>query len=216
MRRWLAGMLQRATAERILSLVYGPVYRLTLRRMGRGARISAFITSIGLDCVSLGAGSRISRGARILVQRRWRDQTFEPQLTIGDNVAIGLNSTISCMRRVEIGDHCTLSDQVYIADSQHEFRDIERGIRDQPLIVGQVVIGRRVWIGNGAVIAGDLTIGDNAVIGANTVIKRSVEPYTVVVGAPARVISRYSFKTRKWEPAATAGAPAPRAAERVR
>lgn len=215
MRRQLAAILQRASAERLLGLVYAPLYRLTLRRMGRGAYLSPFNTAVGLDCVRLGDRSVINRGARLLVQRRWRDQSFEPELNIGADVAIGLNCTLSCMNRIEIGDDSTISDRVYIADTEHEFRDVRLGIRDQPLIVGKVRIGQRVWVGTGAVIAGAVTIGDNAVVGANSVVRSDVEPYTVVAGAPARPVSRYSHARKRWEsvprPAAAA---APRQAVR--
>jgi len=50
----------------------------------------------------------------------------------------------------------------------------------------QVTIGHDVWIGHGAVILPGVTIGTGAVVGAGAVVSKSVDPYTVVAGVPAR------------------------------
>ena len=57
---------------------------------------------------------------------------------------------------------------------------------------GDTVIGNDVWIGQNAVILPGVHVGDGAIIGANSVVGSNVEPYTVVVGNPAK-ISRYRF-----------------------
>lgn len=50
------------------------------------------------------------------------------------------------------------------------------------------VIGDRVDIGCGVCILGDVEIGHDSVIGANSVVRKDVPPYSVAVGAPARVV----------------------------
>ena len=57
---------------------------------------------------------------------------------------------------------------------------------------GDTVIGNDVWIGQNAVILPGVHVGDGAIIGANSVVGSNVEPYTVVVGNPAKTI-RYRF-----------------------
>jgi carbonic anhydrase/acetyltransferase-like protein (isoleucine patch superfamily) len=57
---------------------------------------------------------------------------------------------------------------------------------------GPVVIGSDVWIGYEALIMSGLTIGHGAVVGARAVVTRSVEPYEIVGGNPAKHI-RYRF-----------------------
>lgn len=50
-------------------------------------------------------------------------------------------------------------------------------------------IGNNVYIGPGAVIFGDIKIADGCYIGANAVVTKSfLEPNSVIVGAPAKVI----------------------------
>jgi virginiamycin A acetyltransferase len=53
---------------------------------------------------------------------------------------------------------------------------------------GDTVIGNDVWIGYGATLMPGVQIGDGAIIASQSVVTKSVEPYTVVGGNPARTI----------------------------
>ena len=55
---------------------------------------------------------------------------------------------------------------------------------------GVPALGDRVWVGPGAVIAGAVTVGDDASVGANSLLVRDVPPRGVVLGVPARLVSR--------------------------
>ncbi|WP_290743504.1 CatB-related O-acetyltransferase [Fibrobacter sp. UBA4309] len=57
---------------------------------------------------------------------------------------------------------------------------------------GDTVIGNDVWIGQNATILSGVHIGDGAIIGANSVVASDVEPYSIVVGNPVKLI-RYRF-----------------------
>lgn len=58
----------------------------------------------------------------------------------------------------------------------------------QPKTKGNVTIGNDVWIGYGATIMSGVTICDGAVIAARSHVVKSVKPYEVVGGNPARHI----------------------------
>jgi virginiamycin A acetyltransferase len=60
---------------------------------------------------------------------------------------------------------------------------------DLPL-KGDTVIGNDVWIGQNAVILPGVHIGDGAIIGADSVVGSNVEPYTIVIGNPARKLRK--------------------------
>ncbi len=59
-----------------------------------------------------------------------------------------------------------------------------RGARDSR--PSTVHIGHDVWVGSRAVVMGGVEIGHGAVIGAGAVVTKSVPPYSVVAGLPAR------------------------------
>jgi serine O-acetyltransferase len=56
--------------------------------------------------------------------------------------------------------------------------------------LGVPTLGDRVWVGPGAVITGRITVGDDATVGANSLVVRDVPPRGVMLGVPARLISR--------------------------
>ncbi len=60
---------------------------------------------------------------------------------------------------------------------------------DMPL-KGDTVIDNDVWIGQNAVILPGVHIGDGAIIGANSVVGSDIEPYTIVVGNPAKILRK--------------------------
>jgi acetyltransferase-like isoleucine patch superfamily enzyme len=76
---------------------------------------------------------------------------------------------------------------VYIVDSNHTFRR-EELINRQPNTTASIVIGNDVWIGTKATVLAGVTIGDGAIIASGAIVNRDVEPYTIVGGAPLKVI----------------------------
>ena len=52
------------------------------------------------------------------------------------------------------------------------------------------MIGNDVWIGQNAVILPGVHIGDGAIVGANSVVGSDIDPYTIVVGNPAKVLRK--------------------------
>jgi sugar O-acyltransferase (sialic acid O-acetyltransferase NeuD family) len=57
-------------------------------------------------------------------------------------------------------------------------------------INGDVIVEDSVFFGSTAVCNGQLKIGHNSIIGSGSVVINEVEPWTTVVGAPARVVKR--------------------------
>ena len=53
-----------------------------------------------------------------------------------------------------------------------------------------VIIGSDAWIGAGAIIMPGVTVGEGSVVGAGAVVTKNVEPFTVVVGNPARPLKK--------------------------
>ena len=75
-------------------------------------------------------------------------------------------------------------------------------VRDQGTTQGGTILIEDGWsIGYGAVVVcehGGLVIGRNSVVGANTVVTRSIPPYSVVSGNPARILKQYDPTKKKW------------------
>jgi len=125
---------------------------------------------------------------------------------IGDYTYISAFCDIRGIKsKVTIGKFCSISNYVLIisANQPHPYDTITTyplytiikdaieevsSIRKAP-----VKIGNDVWIGARSIILPGVEIGDGAVIGAGAVVTKSVPPYAIVGGVPAKIIKyRYS------------------------
>ncbi len=118
-------------------------------------------------------------------------------LIIGDYTRIGLGDTI--IGPVTIGNHVHLAQHVTVSGLNHNFEQVDKYIDQQGVSTGHITIEDDVWVGTNSVILPGVTIGHHSVVAAGTVVSRSIPPYCVCAGIPARIIKRYNFKTKEWE-----------------
>ena len=131
-------------------------------------------------------------GCRIEAWDSYNGIRYEPKIIFGRDVRINSTCHIGAINRVEIGDECLLGSHVTIIDHAHgrnapeelEIHPSRRNLYSK----GEVVIGRRCWICENAVILPGVRIGDGCVIGANAVVTKDVPDYCVAAGNPARVV----------------------------
>jgi maltose O-acetyltransferase len=107
-------------------------------------------------------------------------------LTLGRDVYLGHGTVIDSgfLRLISIGDETTLSAGVRVLAHDASMKRRLGWTRVAP-----VFIGRRVYVGAGAIVLPGVSIGDDAIVGAGSVVTRDVAPGTVVAGNPAREIS---------------------------
>lgn len=105
------------------------------------------------------------------------------------DTTVGKYTNISSFVKIGIRDH--IYKNFCISDTPYTKEHI---INKGPLELDGywVKIGNDVWIGTNVVIVRGVEIGDGAVVAASSVVTKSVPPYTVVGGNPARFI-KYRF-----------------------
>jgi len=137
---------------------------------------------------------------------------FEGDNYIGRNVEIGaldlieigygtsLQDRCILLGDIEIGKYCTFAPNVYMSSGRHYYNlNPNYYIKDQDSIVAadstlskahskKVIIGDDCWLGINSVIMSGVSIGRGCVIGANSVVTKNLDPFSVVAGAPAKLI----------------------------
>jgi acetyltransferase-like isoleucine patch superfamily enzyme len=116
---------------------------------------------------------------------------------IGNNTLIGMGNTI--IGPINIGNNVIFAQNIVASALNHEYRNPDIPIHEQPIITAPIVVEDDCWIAANAVITAGVTIGKHSVIAAGAVVTKDIPPYSVAVGNPAKVLKRYQFETRTWE-----------------
>ena len=110
------------------------------------------------------------------------------RVTIGAKSIVGGGTVINSYLDVSIGEGVLIADGVHITDFDHRTDRVDVPIKDQGIVVSPVTVESDVWLGRGVTVLRGVTIGRGSVIGAHSVVTRDVPPYSVAVGAPARIV----------------------------
>ncbi len=147
---------------------------------------------VGGKYISLGSYNFIDEHVRLEAYDNYLGETYTPKITTGEHVIFNMFCHIGCINEIRIGNRVTIAERVMIIDHDHgrtTFEHMQLPPRRRPLnSKGPVVIEDYVSVGENCVITSGVTIGHNSFIGANAVVTKSVPPYSVVVGNPARVV----------------------------
>jgi acetyltransferase-like isoleucine patch superfamily enzyme len=154
------------------------------------------------NAVSIGKNSMI--GGKIVFE------STEGQVLIGENTFINGGSTLISRSEICIGSNVTIAWGCTIYDhNSHSLNYLDRRGDVANQIVAhksggsivknkdwstvsssKIIIGDDVWIGFGSIILKGVTIGEGSIVGAGSVVRESVEPWTVVAGNPAVEIKK--------------------------
>lgn len=116
---------------------------------------------------------------------------------IGNNTLIGMSNVI--IGPVTIGNNVIFAQNIVASGLNHEYSDVMLPICDQKILVAEIIIEDECWIAANSVITAGVTIGKHSVVAGGAVVTKSIPPYSVAAGNPAKVIKQYNFKTEKWE-----------------
>ena len=122
----------------------------------------------------------------------WIEQPFMCDygynIEIGNNFYANHNLIILDANKVKIGDNVFIGPNVSIYAPIHP---LEYKIRNEKLESAlPVEIGNNVWIAGSVTILPNVKIGDGCVIGAGSVVTKDIEPNSLAVGNPAKVIRK--------------------------
>lgn len=153
-------------------------------------------------------------GGKIILRGENRiGRNTELQPSKNGEIKIGYGTSIQdrniILGDVEFGRYCLTAPNVYISSGRHYFNhNPNYYIKDQDAMVHsstelskqhskKVIIEDDVWIGINSVIMPGITIGRGTVIGANSVVTNNVEPFSIMIGAPAKLIKKRLELTAK-------------------
>jgi virginiamycin A acetyltransferase len=153
-----------------------------------------------IDAAFISRGVRIGAGCTVS-----REVQLGRGVSLGDHTYVNWGALISSGR---VGSYCSIGyrSQIGMAEHPTDFLSTSPRTFGERNVFGAraswndfpapPVIGSDVWIGGQAVVLQGVTIGHGAIVAAGAVVTRSVPPYGIAAGVPARVLrKRFSEET---------------------
>ena len=118
-------------------------------------------------------------------------------ISLGDDVFIGKGAKFSSLTSIRIGKKVMFGPNVTIMGGDHNISkigrfmfDVKEKLPDNDL---DIIIEDDVWIASNVTILKGVVIGNGSVIGASSLVTKSIPPYSIAFGVPAKVIkSRFN------------------------
>jgi acetyltransferase-like isoleucine patch superfamily enzyme len=125
--------------------------------------------------IEIGQKTSIHRGCRF----------YHPSgVRLGNHSTINRNVLLDGRMGITIGSNVSISEGTFILTLQHDLNDaVNFDNAGAPVIIDDYV-----FVGTKAIILPGVTLGRGAAVGAGAIVTKNVDPYTIVVGVPAKPI----------------------------
>jgi len=116
-------------------------------------------------------------------------------IIIGKNVHIASFVSIIGGGKLVMGDNSVLACGVRIVTGTDTYHGGKRMSSQLPfdqrnVIIGEIIIEKDAFVGTNVIIHPNVTVGEGAVIGSNSLVLKDVEPWTINVGSPCKIIGK--------------------------
>jgi acetyltransferase-like isoleucine patch superfamily enzyme len=111
---------------------------------------------------------------------------WEGSIHLAEKVFLGCYTVVYGQGGVTIGRETRIAMHCRILSSTHSILLSEAA--EMPDTLLPTKIGRNVWLGAGVTVLGGVEIGDYCVVGAAALVTKSLPPYSVAYGVPAKVV----------------------------
>lgn len=181
-------------------------YRTRLRHMGKNVKIGCGVTFVNPQNISLGDNVSIGDHCTLIAHSErgitlgndvavkygvYLDtETAEGYIEVGVRVYIGTGCCLHGHQGLEIGDDCLLAQNITITPYSHKFENPKETISSQGGNTRKVTIERDCYLGKNVCVVYSADVQEGSVIGSGSVVVKTIPPYSVAVGNPARVIRK--------------------------
>ena len=117
-------------------------------------------------------------------------------VVIGYGTLVGMGNVI--IGPVTIGNNVILAQNVVASGLNHEYTDINIPISKQKVSMSPIIIEDDCWIAANTMLTAGVTIGRHSIVAAGAVVTKSVPPYSIVAGNPAKMIKQYDAQMKAW------------------
>lgn len=164
---------------------------LGFKSYGKNVLISRFARFYGISNMEIGNNVRIDDFC-----------ILSGKIKIGNYVHISAYTALYGSQGIEIKDYCGCSARSIIYSAMDDFSGeymigpmLPKELTN--VTGGPVILEKYVQLGANTTVMPDLTIGEGAVTGSCTLVRHNIEPWTVNIGIPSKVLKKRNDSLKK-------------------
>lgn len=200
-------LLLAVVLRRSVWLLRGIVKGLVLQRRLIFVFMADEVTLRGASLIRFGRGVTLERG--VIIDGLMRNGVVlsdhvkigpystllgAPISNLGEGIKIGANSAVDAYSfigsagAISVGENVIMGQHVCFHPENHKFDRSDVAIKAQGTTRIGITIEDDVWVGANVTFLDGAYVGRGSVIGAGSLVRGRIPPYSVAVGAPARVV----------------------------
>jgi len=158
-----------------------------LIRFGRGVTLERGVIIDGLSRDGIEFGDNVMIGPYSVV-RAGMLSNLGAGVRMGKNSAMDSYSCIGAAGPVTIGENVIMGQHIAFHAENHNYERVDIPIKHQGTRRKGIVIEDDCWVGSNTTFLDGAHVGRGCVIAAGSLVRGEIPPYSIVVGAPARVL----------------------------
>jgi acetyltransferase-like isoleucine patch superfamily enzyme len=168
----------------------------SLRAQAHDVTIDRSAKIIRPDRLTLGEGVLIHAHCVLYCCGSAPEERSHGQIILGNHVELGWGCILhGGGAQIIIRDDAIIGAGAVLVSEMYSYADPLLPAREQPKIMGDIVIEENATVGANAVVLPGVTIGRSAIVGAGAVVTADVPPFSVAIGVPARVVKQRDEKS---------------------
>lgn len=111
------------------------------------------------------------------------------KLIIKKGAKFGEGVKIKCRKLILIGEEVGVTDNCYLIDYNHDYKQgmkLNKPLASMKCLTNLIVLGKGSWVCANSIILPGSILGEYSVLGANSLLNTVSEPYSVLIGSPAK------------------------------
>ena len=140
--------------------------------------------------IANGEGASIEIGEHTTIYPYALLKTNGGRITIGAASSVHDYSVLYGNGGIAIGGDVHIAAHTVMVAFEHDYNKLGMSDFSLDMIGRGIKIEKSVWIGANVVILDGVTIGEGSVIGAGAVVTKSIPPFSIAIGVPAKVIKK--------------------------
>ena len=158
-----------------------------LIRFGKGITLERGVIIDGLSLSGVEIGDHVMIGPYSVI-RAGMLSNLGAGVRIGANSSLDAYSYIGAGGLVRIGESVIMGQHISFHSENHDYDRVDIPIKQQGTRRKGIVIEDDCWVGSNTTFLDGAHVGRGCVIAAGSLVRGEIPPYSIVVGAPARVL----------------------------